>query len=119
MNTVNAFLVLKNVHHLIDFTTQLFHAQVVEKVLRADGSVAYLALKIKNDVIVASEAQSTADRSTTSLYIYVDDCMQTIAQALLMGAILLKEATPKSNGEKYGAVKDDNGITWWICEKTA
>lgn len=116
MNTVSPYLMVESVQELIDFTKQVFNAQLRFKLDRPNGQIMHAELIIGDSIIMAGEPMKEFGVFPCSLFLYIDDCDSIYKKALDYGCkSIMEPTTMRHAGERYGGVLDKNGNIWWIA----
>jgi uncharacterized glyoxalase superfamily protein PhnB len=114
-HTVTPYLVVRGAAQLIDFAKQAFAAEEILRMTRPDGSIWHAEVKIGDSRVMMSEAGGEFEPMPTMLHLYVEDADAVYRQALLAGAVSLREPVDASYGDRIGGVKDSFGNQWWIA----
>lgn len=116
MKTVNPYLMVDDVAHLIEFIETVFGGKLKYKLDRPDGSIMHAEVIVGDSIIMAGEPMDQFGTFPASIYIYVTDCDRIYEKAIQNGAISIMVPTDmKHAGERYGGVKDQFGNIWWIA----
>lgn len=114
LQTVTAYLIIKNATGFIEFTKEVFNAELVNKHLREGESlIMHGEIKIGNSVIMFADSTEQYAPVNASFFIYVEDTDETYQKALDNGATSVTKIANQSYG-RSGGVKDAFGNTWWI-----
>lgn len=77
-----------------------------------DGKVVHAELIYGNAGLMIGPTNEQFPAQITSMYVYVEDADMSYSTALSAGAVSEMEPQDTYYGERCGAVKDANGITW-------
>ncbi len=122
-NTVNPYLVVKNVPALIEFLTATFDGVLIEQIRQPDGQVAHTEIRIGDSVLIVGAPQvdaplpSHAESRPGTFYVYVPDVDATYRRAMQNGAGSYQLPANRFYGDRVGSVVDGNGNVWWIATK--
>jgi PhnB protein len=114
-HTVTPYLAVSDAQSLIDFVVQVFDAKEREIIKKADGRINHAEVQIGDSIIMLGSTSATWGTATATLYVYVDDADARYRKALDAGATSLSEPADQFYGDRHAAVKDPNGVTWWIA----
>ncbi len=114
--TVMPYLMLNGALKFIEFTKNVFDAQLVTSMhkLHEDGeTVRHSEITIGGSTIMFTDATKDWKPQTANLFIYVDNADETYKKALVSGATTLMELSNQDYGRTCG-VTDPFGNVWWI-----
>lgn len=112
---VSPYLIVKDVGETINFLKEIFNAEEGERMTLPDGTINHGSVKIGNSLIMMGKASENYPPQPAMLYIYVEDTDATYKLALEKGATSVMEPADQFYGDRNAAVKDSNGISWWIA----
>ncbi len=112
---VSPYLIVKDVGETINFLKEIFNAEEGERMTLPDGTINHGSVKIGNSLIMMGRASENYPPQPAMLYIYVEDTDATYKLALEKGATSVMEPADQFYGDRNAAVKDSNGISWWIA----
>jgi len=112
---VSPYLIVKDVGETINFLKEIFNAEEGERMTLPDGTINHGSVKIGNSLIMMGKASENYPPQPAMLYIYVEDTDTTYKLALEKGATSVMEPADQFYGDRNAAVKDSNGISWWIA----
>lgn len=115
--TVMPYLILKDIPAFLEFTQEVFEADVKMKHTDDNGRIVHTEIVIGGSTIMAGESNNDWSSQPAGLYITVDSADGTYQKALEAGADSIMELADKEYG-RSGGVKDSNGNTWWITSKS-
>src|SRR5690606_5941515 len=105
MNTVSPYLMVESVQELIDFTKQVFNAQLRFKLDRPNGQIMHAELIIGDSIIMAGEPMKEFGVFPCSLFLYIDDCDSVYKNALAYGCTSVRgQRAMRHAGQKKGGV---------------
>jgi PhnB protein len=113
-HSVTPYLIVKGADQLIDFVTQAFGAELIERMTRANGTIGHAEVRIGDSVVMLSEAGGEWEPMPSALYLYVPDTDATYRQALDSGATSVMQPADQFYGDRNAGVKDPVGNLWWI-----
>jgi len=114
-HTVTPYLFATGAARLIQFLSEAFDAQLMNRKDRPDGAVMHAELRIGDSMLMLGDAPGEFGPMPTSIYLYVTDCDRVYRQALTAGGLSISEVMNFPSGERYGGVKDPAGNIWWIA----
>lgn len=97
------------------FLKDVFSAEEGERMVLPDGTVNHGSVKIGDSLIMIGKKSENIPEQSTMLYIYVEDTDATYKLALGKGASSVMEPADQFYGDRNAAVKDSDGIGWWIA----
>lgn len=113
-HSVTPYLIAAGADKLIDFVTEAFGAEVIERLTRADGTIGHAEVRIGDSVVMLSEARGEWKPMPAAIYLYVPDTDATYRSALGAGATSVMEPADQFYGDRNAGVKDLVGNLWWI-----
>jgi PhnB protein len=111
--TVMPYLILPDAWAFLDFTSTVFHAELLSKHMHDDGSIMHAEVRIGDATIMIGQSSEQFPPQPAGLFIYVKDADASYARALKEGATSLMPLEDKEYGRTCGIV-DTNNNTWWI-----
>jgi uncharacterized glyoxalase superfamily protein PhnB len=111
---VTPFLHPRGASGYIDFLKHAFSA-VEEFRHEHQGLVMHARILIGDGAVEMGDSQGGTEPMPTAFYLYVGDCDALYQQAVAAGATPLSPPADQSYGDRVGAVRDSNGITWYIA----
>jgi len=112
---VSPYLIVKDVAKTINFLKKVFDAEEIEKMTLPDGTVNHGSVKIGDSLIMMGGGSLEYPPIPSMLYIYVEDTDATYKRGLNAGGQSIIEPTNQFYGDRNAAVKDSDGIQWWIA----
>lgn len=113
-HTITPFLVAEHAAKLIEFITQAFGAEQVDRMDGPDGTVMHAELRIGDSILMLGEAQGEWKPIPSMLHLYVKDVDATFARALRAGATSMQAVADQFYGDRKGTVRDSWGNIWSI-----
>jgi len=113
-HSVTPYMVAQGTAKLIDFITQAFGGEEVERLATPDGMVMHAEVRIGDSILMLGESQGEWQPMPAALYLYVNDVDATYARALAAGATPVKEVANQFYGDRNGTVRDSWGNLWSI-----
>jgi len=111
---VTAYLVIPDAAGFIQFTQDVFNAELVNKYMREGESlIMHGEIKIGNSIIMFADSTEQYAPQPAGFFIYVENADETYKKALENGAAAVTPVADQSYG-RSGGVKDAHGNTWWI-----
>ena len=111
---VSPYLIVKDVVKTIDFLKEVFDAKEIERMTLPDGTVNHGSVKIGDSLIMLGGSPQYSPMPSM-LYIYVEDNDGTYKRAIKAGGESIMEPVNQFYGDRNAAVKDSDGIQWWIA----
>ncbi len=112
---VSPYLIVNDVTKTIDFLKEVFGAKELEKMTLPDGTVNHGSVRIGDSLIMMGGGSPQYPPIPSMLYIYVEDTDATYNRALKAGGESIMEPLNQFYGDRNAAVKDSDGIQWWIA----
>lgn len=112
---VSPYLLVKDVDETMRFLKDVFNGKEGERMVLPDGTVNHGSVKIDDSLIMMGKKSENVPQQSTMLYIYVEDTDATYKLALEKGATSVMEPANQFYGDRNAAVKDSDGISWWIA----
>ncbi len=114
-HTLTPYLAVNGASKLIDFLKRAFDAQENYCSKAPDGSVMHAQLKIKDSMLMVSDANGAFPAMPSFIYMYVENTDKVYNQAMQAGAISIMEPADQFYGDRNAGVKDPAGNMWWIA----
>lgn len=112
--TIMPYLMLNGAARFIDFTREVFGAELSFSTPRDENdAIMHAEIAINGSTIMFTEATDQWKVATAHLFIYVADVDTIFQKALEAGASVLMEVEDKDYG-RSGGITDPFGNTWWI-----
>jgi uncharacterized glyoxalase superfamily protein PhnB len=99
----------------IDFLKEAFGAEELSRFADPSGTVMHAELRIRDSVLMTSDANAEFPAAEARLQLYVEDVDGVYRRALAAGAISLREPADQFYGDRTGGVKDAFGNQWWLA----
>jgi PhnB protein len=116
-HTVTPYLIVADATEYIKFLKDAFDANETYRMDGPDGRVAHAEIRIGDSMIMLGGARGEWQPTTSSLYLYVEDCDALYEQALRAGGTSIQKLTTHFYGDRSGGIKDAAGNTWWIATR--
>lgn len=97
---------------LLDFVTQVFGAEEVERGETRGGL--HVECQISDSVLILEVGEPPETATRGSVYIYVPDVDAAYRRALQLGATSLGEPEDKPYNDRGAGVRDAFGNVWWM-----
>ena len=110
--TVSPYLVVADASTIMDFTRTCFDAAVVNRQMRADGTVEAAALRIGDSIVMLTERADATP--SMRLHVYVADVERSHQRALAHGASSLSAPETVAPGTQRAGVTGPSGVQWWM-----
>lgn len=111
--TVMPYLMPAGADRFIEFTKNVFGAELTHHSMRDDKLTGHCEIRIGGSTIMFSDALSGREPETANLFIYVTSADETFKKALQAGATVLMDLSDQDYGRTCG-VTDPFGNVWWI-----
>ena len=112
---VAPYLIVEGAAQLIEFLKAVFGATESFRMLHPDGSIGHTEVRIRDSVIMLSEARAQWKAMPTMLHLYVEDVDAIYASALAAGATSVQEPKNQFYGDRSGGVRDMCGNLWFMA----
>jgi PhnB protein len=122
IHEVFPYLRVKNAPSAIEFYKKAFNVTEKFRLTEPSGRVGHAELDFGGAIVMLSEEYPELDflgpqsigGTGTSIHLHVDNCDALIAQAVEVGATLIRPASDAFYGERSGTVRDPFGHEWMI-----
>lgn len=112
--TIMPYLILEGAEKFIDFTKEVFNAELTNKELRENETcIRHAEITINGSTIMLADTAPQWTPATCHLFIYVDNADESFEKAKAAGATVLMGLSDQSYGRTCG-VTDPTGNVWWI-----
>lgn len=113
--TVCPYVMSEEPETLAAFLTRVFDATPVSRpLLRPDGSVRHVAMRIGDSVVMIGGV-GPGEGAPSFVHVYVDDPDATHAKAVAAGASVVRDVRDEEYGDRAGGVRGPGGDIWWIA----
>jgi PhnB protein len=114
-NTITPALVVKDADQALEFYKKAFGIEERMVLRDASGKFLHAQLALGNSSIMLGESMEGYPLTTTSLYVYVNDCDAAYMRALAAGG--KGKSAPKDGfwGDRYGQIEDGSGNLWTVA----
>ncbi|MBX7218771.1 MAG: VOC family protein [Blastocatellia bacterium] len=112
---VTPYLTVPDAEATIAFLQNAFGAEVTFRMNGADGTAQHVELRMRDSMLMLSQARGEWSPLPASFYLYVTDVDAVYRQALTAGAQSIAEPVNQFYGDRSGGVKDSAGNSWWIA----
>ena len=123
-HTITPSLVLENAAQTIEWYKRALGAEEVRRSAGPDGKIMHAELRIggsqfmMNDAMMGAKGAKSLGGSPVSFWIYVADADALFNRAVAAGAEVTMPLADQFWGDRAGAIKDPEGISWWIATRT-
>lgn len=115
-NSVSPYLVVKDAQITIEFLKRTFDAIELRRLLRKNGSIMHVELRIEDTVIMVGDPGENWPNYTAHLHVYVQDAEATYVRAMEFGGTpVIEPFSNEGDPDLRGAFKDPGGNTWWVA----
>jgi uncharacterized glyoxalase superfamily protein PhnB len=112
---VTPYLMVRDADRFIEFLSTVFGARVTEQLKRPDGKIGHTEVRVRDSMIMLSEASPEHPATPVMLHFYVDDVDATFKRAVQAGGSVVAEPSNQFYGDRSGGVKEPSGNTIWIA----
>jgi len=112
---VTPYLMVRDAARFVEFLTTVFDARVTEQLKRPDGKLGHTEVRVRDSLIMLSDASDDHPASPVMLHFYVEDVDATFARAVQAGGTVVAEPAVQFYGDRSGGVKEPCGNTIWIA----
>jgi PhnB protein len=122
-HTITPSLVLENAAQTIEWYKRALGAEEVRRSAGPDGKILHAELRIgdsqfmMNDAMMGAKGAKSLGGSPASFWIYVTDADALFNRAVGAGAEVAMPLGDQFWGDRAGAIKDPEGISWWIATR--
>jgi|ERR1051326_3789948 uncharacterized glyoxalase superfamily protein PhnB len=109
------YLVVRGAARLVDFMTQAFGAQEMERFAKPDGTIMHTAVRIGDAVVELGDANEQFPARPVALHLYLPDADAAYQRALAAGAKSTHEPIDQPYGDREAGVEDPFGNKWYIA----
>lgn len=114
-NAVIPYLMVPDAARFIEFLSTVFGARVSEQLMRPDGKIGHTEVRLRDSMIMLSEAADGYPATPVMLHFYVEDVDATFKRAVQAGGTVVAEPSNQFYGDRSGGVKEPSGNTIWIA----
>ena len=115
--SVSAYIMADEAHRVLKFAKAVFHAEILQKIDRADGRIMHAELRIDDSVIMLADSTDEYPALSASLHVYVPDVDASYTRALEVGGTSVQAPDRKGDEDRRGGVRDPAGNVWWISTR--
>lgn len=115
--TVFPYLVVEDAESYVRFLVQGLNGEEIGRSRRPDGKIANSQVRLGSTSIMISEADQGYPPGRASLYLYVENADDAMAQALQHGAALKAGVGNRFYDDRQGGIVDPSGNIWWISQR--
>jgi uncharacterized glyoxalase superfamily protein PhnB len=112
---VTPYLMVPEAARFIEFLSSVFGARVTEQLRRPDGKIGHTEVRVRDSMIMLSEASDVRPATPVMLHFYVEDVDATFERAVRAGATVVSKPANQFYGDRSGGVKEPCGNTIWIA----
>lgn len=115
---VMPYLMMEDAAAFIEFTKNVFDAELTHHSMREDDLVGHCEIQIGGSTIMFSNSRDQWTPQTANMFVYVADADATYAKAVEHGAETVMPPDDQDYGRSCG-VTDPFGNVWWITSVAA
>ena len=112
---VTPYLMVRDAARFIEFLATVFDARVTEQLTRPDGKIGHTEVRVRDSLIMLSDASDEHPATPVMLHFYVEDVDATFARAVEAGGTVVAPPANQFYGDRSGGVKEPCGNTIWIA----
>ena len=110
---VMPYLMMEDPAGFIEFTKNVFDAELTHHSKRDDGSAQHCEINIGGSTIMFSNSRDEWKPATANMFVYVDSADTRYEKALKAGSLKIMEPADQDYGRSCG-ITDPFGNVWWI-----
>ena len=115
-HSVNPYIVVEGVEHLIAFLGDVFGAvEQGQRQIKPDGTIEHADVRIGDSVVMLSEATVDYPARPSVHFAYVEDVDAVFRNALRAGAEVILEPSEQPWGDRVGGFHDPFDNRWWVA----
>jgi PhnB protein len=115
LHSIQVYLHPHGTAELIDFLHRALGAELVDRNVAPDGTIAHARIRIGDSIVELGEAHGPWQPMPTVFFLRVSDTDALYRRALAAGAESLGEPADQSFGDRLAAIKDPGGNLWYIA----
>jgi PhnB protein len=116
-NTVTPYFIVADAESFARFLVKGLGGVETSRTLRPDGLIANAMIRLGTSTVMVSEGSGAYPPMAGAYYLYVEDAVKSMAQALANGATLVMKVGDQPYGDRQGGVRDLHGNLWWISQR--
>lgn len=109
------YLMVSDAERFVAFLSTVFGARVTEQLKRPDGKIGHTEVRVRDSMIMLSEAAEGHPATPVMLHFYVEDVDATFKRAVEAGGTVVAAPSNQFYGDRSGGVKEPSGNTIWIA----
>lgn len=114
---VMPYLIITNASKFIDFTKNVFGAEVIFQKMRNENTIMHAEIQIGGSTLMFADATEQFKPQMANLFIYVADADETYHKSLSEGATSIMDLSDQDYGRTCG-IKDAFDNVWYITSVT-
>ncbi len=114
-DSVIPYLLVDDAAQQIEFLKQMFGASELSCHKGPDGAISHAEVKIRDSVLMISQAQEEWPAMAAMHYLYVDDVDAVYKAGLAAGGTSVREPRDEFYGDRACGVADPWGNQWWVA----
>lgn len=115
---VMPYLILEDANAFIEFTKNVFDADLTHHSMKDDGLVGHCEIRIGGSTIMFSNTRAEWEPAPANMFVYVENADETFRRSIDHGATVVMEPADQDYGRSCG-VTDPFGNVWWITSVAA
>lgn len=117
-NTVAPYFFTNDAPRLVAFLVEGLGGEEVLRHMDGDR-IANAQVRLGTSTVMVSQASPNFPAMPTSIYLYVENADNAMAQALAAGATKIMDVSDMPYEDRQGGVKDPTGNIWWLSQRLA
>ena len=114
-DSVIPYLLVEDAEQQIEFLKRMFGAGELSRHTGPDGTISHAEVKIRDSVLMISQAREEWPPMAAMHYIYVDDVDAVYKAGLAAGGTSVREPRDEFYGDRTCGVTDPLGNQWWVA----
>ena len=116
LTAITPYIIVRPAAQFIDFLKAAFQATERMCMPAPDGTIMHAEVALGNGSIEVSDGNAQYPTAPAAIHLYVADADATYERAMKAGASSIYPVADQPWGERWGAVKDQFGNTWYIAK---
>jgi len=115
LQDLNTYFSVKDAARFLDFLTQAFAAETVDKHTSGDCKIVHARARMGDTVLELSEGRAPWGPRTVAHHLYVENCDAVFARGVATGCKELQPMADQAYGDRSGSLVDAWGNHWYIA----
>jgi PhnB protein len=113
---ITPYLAVQNAAAFIEFISNVFEAEIVERIDGEGGLIMHGEAKINGAMLMFADACDKMPATRSGLYVYVDDVDGAWQRAVDAGSESQSKPADQFYGDRSGGFKDKWGNSWYVAK---